>query len=124
MRDVTAEKNRVLYRNNKNMMKRSVEHLSAELIRALRVRRQEAGAVCWRSTGKHRSIKTVEASEGWKIPGKLFEKTATACYIGEFVVDILMDASGSQRDRQGQVALQAYIISEALKHAIRCRTGL
>ena len=27
---------------------------------------------------------------------------------------ILMDASGSQRDRQGQVALQAYIISEAL----------
>ena len=34
----------------------------------------------------------------------------------DFVVDILMDASGSQRDRQSQVALQAFIISEALSN--------
>ena len=35
----------------------------------------------------------------------------------EFVVDVLMDASGSQRSRQGDVALQGYIISEALSNA-------
>lgn len=33
-----------------------------------------------------------------------------------FVVDILIDASGSQRSRQGQVAIQAYILSEALSN--------
>lgn len=34
----------------------------------------------------------------------------------EFVVDVLIDASGSQMPRQGEVALQAYIISEALSN--------
>lgn len=34
----------------------------------------------------------------------------------EFVVDVLIDASGSQMSRQGDVALQAYIISEALSN--------
>ena len=33
-----------------------------------------------------------------------------------FVVDVLIDASGSQMKRQGEVALQAYIISEALSN--------
>ncbi len=35
----------------------------------------------------------------------------------DFVVDVLIDASGSQRKRQGQVAMQAYILSEALSIA-------
>ena len=35
----------------------------------------------------------------------------------DFVVDVLIDASGSQMSRQGEVALQAYIISEALINA-------
>ncbi|MDO4518803.1 MAG: nitric oxide reductase activation protein [Eubacteriales bacterium] len=35
----------------------------------------------------------------------------------DFVVDILIDASGSQMKRQGDVALQAYIISAALSEA-------
>ena len=35
----------------------------------------------------------------------------------DFVVDVLIDASGSQMRRQGEVALQAYIISEALSNA-------
>ena len=34
----------------------------------------------------------------------------------DFVVDVLIDASGSQMKRQGEVALQAYIISEALSN--------
>lgn len=35
----------------------------------------------------------------------------------DFVVDVLIDASGSQMSRQGEVALQVYIISEALSNA-------
>lgn len=34
----------------------------------------------------------------------------------DFVLDVLIDASGSQMSRQGEVALQAYIISEALSN--------
>ena len=34
----------------------------------------------------------------------------------DFVVDVLIDASGSQMSRQGEVAIQAYIISEALSN--------
>ena len=34
----------------------------------------------------------------------------------DFVVDVLIDASGSQMSRQGDVALQGYIISEALSN--------
>lgn len=34
----------------------------------------------------------------------------------DFVVDILIDASGSQMSRQGDVALQAYMISSALSN--------
>jgi nitric oxide reductase activation protein len=54
----------------------------------------------------------------WKVgrtdkPGRLFRKTVKRNH-SDFVVDILIDASGSQRDRQSQVALQAYVISEAL----------
>src|SRR5699024_7398384 len=36
--------------------------------------------------------------------------------VSDFVVDVLIDASGSQMSRQGEVALQAYIISEALSN--------
>lgn len=105
-----AEKNRVLYRNNKNMLNRSIEHLSAELSQALRRRQEPEQLLSW--TGR------VLPARLWRVgrmedPGKLFEKTQKQ-FSSEFVVDILMDASGSQRDRQGQVALQAYIISEAL----------
>lgn len=35
---------------------------------------------------------------------------------GDFVVDVLIDASGSQMNRQGQVALQGYMIAEALSN--------
>ena len=47
---------------------------------------------------------------------RLFEKIIRGDQ-SEFVVDILMDASGSQRDRRGDVAVQAFIISEALSIA-------
>lgn len=107
-----SEKNRVLYRNNKNMLNRNIELLSAELERSLR-RRSEPEQYA-SQTG------VIVPRRLWRVgrvrePGKLFEKTVRRV-TSEFAVDILMDASGSQRDRQGQVALQAYIISEALSN--------
>lgn len=43
---------------------------------------------------------------------------------GEIIVDILLDASGSQRQRQNLVAIQAFIIAQALSMAnIPCRVS-
>lgn len=107
-----AEKNRLLFRNSYYMLKRNIELLTGELKRSL-VRRQEPE---WFSS----DYGTIVPARLWKVgrlpePGKLFVRTNKRDQ-SEFVVDILMDASGSQRDRQGQVALQAYIISEALSN--------
>ena len=44
---------------------------------------------------------------------KVFEKEIKE-EIGEFAVDILLDSSGSQMERQSRVASQGYIISQAL----------
>ncbi len=107
-----GEKNYRYYRNNVNMVKRNVELLTGELRRAL-MRRSEPEQFLAQS-GR------ILPSRLWRVgrltdPGKLFEKTYRR-QGSDFVVDILMDASGSQRDRQSQVALQAYIISEALSN--------
>ena len=56
--------------------------------------------------------------------GKLEEQTMTSYLIekkrsedSEFVIDVLIDSSGSQAGRQAQIAAQGYIISEALSQA-------
>ena len=44
--------------------------------------------------------------------------------IGNFVVDLLLDGSGSQSERQAEIAFQGYIIAEALSLcAIPCRVS-
>lgn len=59
----------------------------------------------------------IVANKLWRIGRsnntKIFQKTITNDK-GRYVVDILLDASGSQRINQGKVASQAYIISQAL----------
>ncbi|MDD3794651.1 MAG: nitric oxide reductase activation protein [Lachnospiraceae bacterium] len=104
-----AEKNRLAYRNHQNMIKRSIEYMTDSLRRSLVLRSQKDQILARDGTIIPKYL--------WKIgrtdPGKLFFRT-TRQNSSEFVVDVLMDASGSQRDRQSQVALQAYIISEAL----------
>lgn len=55
--------------------------------------------------------------------GKVFYKNFRDTK-GEFVVDILLDASGSQIERQSLVSAQAYIIAEALARVgIACRVS-
>ena len=107
-----AENNRRLYRNSLNFIKRSVEILTDELRRSL-YRRNEVEYM-------RAEYGTIVPNLLWRVgrteePGKLFIRTSRQNNT-EFVVDILMDASGSQRDRQGQVALQALILSEALSN--------
>lgn len=105
-----AAKNEVMFRNSRNMLARSIEQLTAELKRSLYRRSEPEQRSAYAGEIVPRTLWKVGRMEN---PGRLFLKTDRR-NASDFVVDILMDASGSQRDRQGQVALQAYIISEAL----------
>ncbi len=107
-----AEKNRVLFRNSRNMLARNIEQLTDELKRSLYRRSEPEDVMAWSGAIVPRLLWKAGRMEE---PGRLFLKTNRRNN-SDFVVDILMDASGSQRDRQGQVALQAYIISEALSN--------
>ena len=106
-----VKQNQRLFLNSQNMIKRNVETMTDYLKRSLRLRTQMD------QTPSHYG--TIIPRHLWKVgrtdPGKLFYRT-TRQHSTEFVVQILMDASGSQRDRQGQVALQAYMIREALSN--------
>ena len=62
----------------------------------------------------------------WKIgrtdDDKLFNKKKRSDD-SEFVIDVLIDSSGSQAGRQAQVAAQGYIISEALSQGRNSSSG-
>lgn len=107
----TKETNLRVLHQNRRVTKRNIEILSDILKRALTARNE----------------RDVQISEyGQIIPQKLWNIGRTRnrkLFLREhkqsntdFVVEVLIDASGSQRARQSQVALQAYIISEALSN--------
>ncbi|MCC8104192.1 MAG: nitric oxide reductase activation protein [Clostridiales bacterium] len=105
-----AEKNKIHFQNNRNRIARNVEQLSDELRRSLNRRSEPERQAAYAGAIVPRLL--------WKIgrmeePGRLFEKTLRRSN-AEFAVDILIDGSGSQRDRQSDVAMQAYILAEAL----------
>ncbi|MBO7711384.1 MAG: nitric oxide reductase activation protein, partial [Lachnospiraceae bacterium] len=102
--------NQRLFLNMQNVIRRNVESLTAYLKRALELRTMTEQIPS--------TAGTVIPARLWKVgrledPGKLFYRTTKALST-EFAVEILMDGSGSQRERQGLVAIQAYIISAAL----------
>lgn len=106
-----AQQNQRLFLNSQNTIKRNVETMTDYLKRSLRLRTQTDQVAAHYGTIVPRKLWRVGRTD----PGKLFYRT-TKQYSTQFAVQILMDASGSQRDRQGLVALQAYIISEALSN--------
>lgn len=106
-----AQNNHRLYLNSQNLVKRNVETMTDYLKRSLYRRTEPDAQPSYYGTIIPRHLWKVGRTE----PGKLFYRTARQ-NSSDFVVQVLMDASGSQRDRQGQVALQAYIISEALSN--------
>ena len=103
------EKNKYAYYDNHRTVKQNITILSGILKKAMAMRQEETTILSDR--GK------ICPERLWKIgrsrDAKLFSQICPADG-STFVVDVLIDASGSQRVRQEQVALQAYIIMQAL----------
>lgn len=103
------EKNRMYYYSNSRVIKRNIKSLADTFKKSLVLRSQED--LCRSTSGQ------LAPARLWKLgrtaDEKLFDKRVLSGS-SEFVVDILLDSSGSQAARQSQVAVQGYIISEAL----------
>ena len=104
--------NQRLFLNSRHLIDRNVETMTDYLRRSLQQRTQAEQIISDRGQVVPRRL--------WRIgrlpdPGKLFRLTSKV-NSSDFVIEVLMDASGSQRERQGQVAIQAYIISAALSN--------
>ena len=100
-----------VYGHHSRVAKRNIEILTDTLRRAL-VARSERETV-------RSEYGNILPKQLWKLgrsrDKKLFERVLKKDS-SEFVVHVLIDASGSQRSRQSLVALQGYIISEALSN--------
>lgn len=108
------DKNKYAYYDNHRMVKRNIAILTGILKKALIRRGETTEVVADRGTLVPQRLWRVGRSRD----ARLFSQTQKMDS-REFVVDVLIDASGSQRVRQEKVALQAYIIMEALS-----RTGI
>lgn len=106
-----TDRNLLLLRNSKNMVKRNVDIMTHNLKRSLVTRTQQEELLAEYGSIIPSRLWKVGRTEDTKLFRRVIRQNET-----DFVVDILMDASGSQRDRQSQVALQAFIISEALSN--------
>lgn len=106
------EKNRMYYYNAHWMVKRNIANLADALKRLLALRQEEIAVRA--RTGKLRNAWLWRAERTGE--QRLFRKKQRA-ENHEFVVDLLLDSSGSQAGRQPQVAVQGYMISAALSEA-------
>ncbi len=106
------DKNRYEYYNNHRMVKNNIRQLSDMLKKALVMRDEVQEIISDRGR--------IVPSRLWRV-GRSHDSRVFLRKLNhdnsDFVVDVLIDASGSQRKRQGQVAMQAYILSEALSIA-------
>ena len=108
----TAEMNRRFLHQNRRVTRQNIEVLTEILNHALMTRNEEE--IYASEYGR------IVPSRLWKVGrtsgGKLFDLEIKK-ENSDFVVEVLIDASGSQRDRTSRVALQGYILSEALSQA-------
>ena len=106
------DKNRYEYYNNHRMVKNNIRQLSDMLKKALVMRDEVQETISDRGR--------IVPSRLWRV-GRSHDSRVFLRKLNhdnsDFVVDVLIDASCSQRKRQGQVAMQAYILSEALSIA-------
>lgn len=105
------DKNLMEYYDNHRIVKQNIRILTDMLRRAF-ARRQQQDLV-------RSEYGRIDAGQMWKVgrshDNRLFLREIRQDSI-DFVVDVLIDASGSQRKRQGKVAIQAFTISEALSN--------
>lgn len=104
-------KNIWLYHDKHRIVKHNITVLTETLRKSLVLRSETQTVLSDRGM--------IVPSRLWRIgrtnDAKLFQQELKG-EISDFVVDVLIDASGSQMKRQGDVAIQAYIISEALSN--------
>ena len=104
-------KNIWVYHDKHRIAKRNISMLTELLKKALVIRSENQEVLSDRGT--------IVPSRLWRVgrssEANLFKRILRGDNT-DFVVDVLIDASGSQMSRQGDVALQAYIISEALSN--------
>lgn len=104
-------KNIWLYHDKHRIVKHNITVLTETLRKSLVLRSETQTVLSDRGM--------IVPSRLWRIgrtnDAKLFQQELKG-EISDFVVDVLINASGSQMKRQGDVALQAYIISEALSN--------
>lgn len=104
-------KNVWLYHDKHRIVKSNIAALTDTLRKSLVLRRESQSVLSDRGS--------IVPSRLWRIgrssEAKVFLRELKSDN-ADFVVDVLIDASGSQMSRQGEVALQAYIISEALSN--------
>lgn len=104
-------KNIWLFHDKHRIVKRNIAVLTETLRKSLVLRRETQEILSDRGTIVPSRLWRIGRSSEANVFRRLQKGDAS-----EFVVDVLMDASGSQMKRQGDVALQAYIISEALSN--------
>ncbi len=102
-------KNRKVYEEQYRLVKNSVQTLSGMLKKALVLRDEEDIIQADYGQIRPASLWKIGRTREQKLFDRIIRNDAR-----EFVVDILIDASGSQRVRQSQVVLQALILSETL----------
>ncbi len=108
----TFEMNQRFYRQNARVSRHNINELGDILKRSLQARSEEESYAS--------SYGTILPAKLWKVgrseDARLFIRE-TKRNQSDFVVDVLIDASGSQRSRQQMVALQGYILAAALSRA-------
>lgn len=104
-------KNIWLYHDKHRIVRHNIAELTDTLRKSLTLRAETQTVLSDRGM--------IVPSRLWRIgrssDAKIFQRELKAD-AADFVVDVLIDASGSQMSRQGEVAIQAYIISEALSN--------
>lgn len=104
-------KNIWLYHDKHRIVKRNIAALT-ELLKKSLVLRSETQEIL-------SDMGSIVPSRVWRVgrstEARIFRRELKGD-ASDFVLDVLIDASGSQMSRQGEVALQAYIISEALSN--------
>ena len=107
----TKTSSMINYNTNKTFYDGQIKALTRRLEQDLRAAKDTEGYVA--SSG------AVVASKAWRTQAKsnprMFKKFSYD-EVGDYVIDILLDASGSQGSRQTSIGIQAYILAETFSN--------
>ena len=106
-----AYKNKMAYYDNHRVVKRNIAVLTDILKKALVLRSEMDSRPSDHGAIRPNRLWRVGRTRTDKLFDQIIKRDDT-----DFVVDVLIDGSGSQSPRQAKVALQGYILSEALSN--------